>query len=394
LPEWDKVDYEIDLMSSAPESDVFDWIKAGAKRIVLHFESSKETPKLIKEIRAEYGSPRENPSAPEIGMSALNDTQISLWEDIIPLVDFVQLMGIRRIGYQGEPFDERVLERIKILKAKYPELVLSVDGAVSADTAPILIKAGVPLFKSLNMLKEQTRSKSMKKIVGKPMLELLFERVKNSKLINEIVVATTQNPNNDVIEELAKKMSIGCFRGSENDVLDRVLNAAKSVSADVILELWGDNPLIDPKMLDNLIKFYSENDFDCVGTALPNFKKTYPIGISTLIFSTKILEEVNSITNDPEDRENVSNYIYEHPEKYKISSLPCPPELDYPDLRLTVDEENDFNLVKTIFENLYSINPMFDTYDIINFIKLNPQLKNLNKNVMQKKLKKWDKFTA
>ena len=236
--------------------------------------------------------------------------------------------------------------------------------------------------------------KSMKKIVGKPMLELLFERVKNSKLINEIVVATTQNPNNDVIEELAKKMSIGCFRGSENDVLDRVLNAAKSVSADVILELWGDNPLIDPKMLDNLIKFYSENDFDCVGTALPNFKKTYPIGISTLIFSTKILEEVNSITNDPEDRENVSNYIYEHPEKYKISSLPCPPELDYPDLRLTVDEENDFNLVKTIFENLYSINPMFDTYDIINFIKLNPQLKNLNKNVMQKKLKKWDKFTA
>ena len=158
LPEWDKVDYEIDLMSSAPESDVFDWIKAGAKRIVLHFESSKEIPKLIKEIRAEYGSPRENPSAPEIGVSALNDTQISLWEDIIPLVDFVQLMGIRRIGYQGEPFDERVLERIKILKAKYPELVLSVDGAVSADTAPILIKAGADrlvsgsyIFKSLNI---------------------------------------------------------------------------------------------------------------------------------------------------------------------------------------------------------------------------------------------------
>lgn len=235
--------------------------------------------------------------------------------------------------------------------------------------------------------------KSMKKIVGKPMLELLFERVKNSKLINEIVVATTLNPSNDVIEELAKKNLIRCFRGSEEDVLDRVLNAAKSVNADVILELWGDNPLIDPKILDNLIGFYLENKFDCVGTTLPNFKKTYPIGISALIFSTKVLEEVSNLTNDPEDRENVSNYIYEHIEKYRIAPLPCPIELNYPDLRLTVDEEDDFNLVKTIFENLYQTKPNFDTFDIINFLKSNPHIKDINKNVVQKRLSKWNKFT-
>ncbi len=164
LPEWDKIDYEIDLMSSTPESDVFDWIKIGAKRVVLHFESSKEILKLIKEIRSEYGVAKENINAPEIGIAALNDTPLSLWEEIIPSVDFVQLMGIAKIGYQGEPFDERVLDRIKILKNKYPEMILSVDGGVNSDTASSLVKAGIHrlvsgsyIFNSLN-IKEAVES--------------------------------------------------------------------------------------------------------------------------------------------------------------------------------------------------------------------------------------------
>ncbi len=157
LPEWDKIDYEIDLMSSTPESDAFDWIKAGAKRIIFHVESSKEIPKLIEEIRVEYGNPKENISAPEIGIAALNDTPLSSWEEIIPLVDFVQLMGIKKIGYQGQPFDDRVLERIKILKEKYPGLILSIDGGVNEESAPALVRAGASrlvsgsyIFKSVN----------------------------------------------------------------------------------------------------------------------------------------------------------------------------------------------------------------------------------------------------
>ena len=236
--------------------------------------------------------------------------------------------------------------------------------------------------------------KSMRKILDKPILQLLLERVKNSKLINEIVIATTENKENDVIEELAKSMSVNCFRGSEHDVLDRVLKAAKSVNADIILELWGDTPLIDPRILDELIKYYLDNDYDCVGTVLPNFKKTYPLGISALIFSTKILGEIDKITQNPDDRENVSNYIYEHPEKYKIAPLPCPHELNFPDLRLVVDEQNDFDLIKIIFENLYPFNPNFDTINVIKFLNSNPKLKNLNKHVVQKRLAAWDKFNV
>lgn len=236
--------------------------------------------------------------------------------------------------------------------------------------------------------------KSMKKILGKPMLELLLERVKRSRLIDEIVVATTSNSTDDIIEGLTKQMSVGCFRGSENDVLDRVLKAAKYSKADIILELWGDSPLIDHRILDELIEYYFKSDFDCIGTTLPNFKKTYPIGLSALIFSRKILEEVESTTQNPSDRENVSNYIYEHPEKYKIAYLPCPPTLDFPKLRFTVDEQSDFDVVKAVFENLYPINPDFSAKEVVDFLNSNSDVRNINQHVVQRRLPAWDKFTA
>lgn len=226
--------------------------------------------------------------------------------------------------------------------------------------------------------------KSLKKIIGKPMLELMIERVKKSNLIDEIVIATSKNPIDDPIEILAKRLNVGCFRGSEDDVLDRVLNAAKAHKAGHIVELWGDTPLIDPYIIDSLIKYYLDNNFDCVGTCLD---KTFPWGMAALIFPTIILDEVSKTTNDPVDRENVSNYIYEHPEKYNIGHLPCPPELKRPEIRLTVDEMADFILVENIFKELYPTNPDFKTIDIIKYLDSNPQVSQINNDIKQKKLR-------
>lgn len=142
LPEWNTIDYEIDLMSETPESDAFDWIRIGARRIILHVESTEELPKLIAEIRSEFGSPREGSVSPEIGIAANNDTRLSEWEELIPFVDFVQVMGIARIGYQGEPFDVRAIDRIRTLRGQFPELIISVDGGVNGETAPRLVEAG------------------------------------------------------------------------------------------------------------------------------------------------------------------------------------------------------------------------------------------------------------
>ena len=221
--------------------------------------------------------------------------------------------------------------------------------------------------------------KVLREIMGRPMLELMIERVRKAKHIDEIIVATSVNPKDDVLEALAWRMGVKCYRGSEEDVLSRVLEAVKSVAGDHIVELWGDTPLIDPIIIDGAVRYYQDNNFDCVGT-----DKGYPWGMSMLIFPTVVLEEVHGITNDPVDRENVSTYINWHPQKYKLSKCPCPSHLHRPEIRLTVDELADFELVKSIFEHFGSGNLFFDTAAIIKFLDEHPDIKGLNKDVKQK----------
>lgn len=227
--------------------------------------------------------------------------------------------------------------------------------------------------------------KVLKPIVGKPMLELLIERVKKAKLAEEVVVATSVNPGDDAIEELAARMRVRCFRGSEQDVLARVVGAVDSVKGDVVIQLWGDAPLIDPWIIDAAVKFYLDNDYDAVATFR---EKKYPWGMSLFVFPFKIIRERNACTKDPVEREHVSNHIYEHPEKFTIGDLPCPPHLCRPDIRLTVDEQKDFEVVRKIFEHYYPYKPDFDTQDIITFLDGHPEVKTLNRDVKQTVIRK------
>jgi spore coat polysaccharide biosynthesis protein SpsF len=216
------------------------------------------------------------------------------------------------------------------------------------------------------------------------MLALMLERVRQAKQLDDIVIATSESPKDDAVEQLARKIGVKCFRGSEDDVLKRVCDAVKFVQGDHIVELWGDTPLIDPKIIDDAVSFYMNSDLDCVGTCLD---KTFPWGMSLLVFSYKILAEIEAVSNDPVDRENVSNYIYEHPEKYKTGHLPCPADIRRPEVRLTVDEIHDLELVTKIFEALYPVDPRFDTKDILRFIDANPGLLEINNGVKQKRLR-------
>lgn len=223
--------------------------------------------------------------------------------------------------------------------------------------------------------------KTLLKICGKPTLELIIERLRRSKFINEIVVATTVNPDCGPIEELSRRLEVGCFRGSEEDVLDRVLKAAKAYNADVIVEFCGDETLIDPELADKVIAHYLNNDFDYVSNIL---NRRYPRGLDTQVFATKVLEEVSRLTNDPADRENVSLYIYEHPERYKLGSVDAPEELNYPDWRWTLDTEDDFSFIKTVYEALYPKKKNFDSYDILDYLNKNPHLVDINRHIKQK----------
>jgi len=226
--------------------------------------------------------------------------------------------------------------------------------------------------------------KTLLEICGKPTLELIVERLKRSKFINQIIIATTVNPDCGPIEKLAQKLGVGCFRGSEDDVLDRVLCAAKAYEADIIVEITGDETLIDPEIVDETIEFYLNNEFDYVSNIL---NRRYPRGLDTQVFSVDVLDEVSKLTNDPADRENVSLYIYEHPQRYLLGGIEAPEELNHPDWRWTLDTKEDFDFIKGVYEALYPAKEDFNSYDVIRFLKENPSILEINRDIKQKSVR-------
>jgi spore coat polysaccharide biosynthesis protein SpsF len=219
---------------------------------------------------------------------------------------------------------------------------------------------------------------------GKPLLELMVERLRRTRHLDEIVIATTEDASSDPLQALAERLGIGCFRGSEDDVLARVLGAAQAYDADLIVELTGDCPLIDPALVDHVIERHREGGADYTANVL---EKTYPLGFAVQVFPTAVLAEVASLTDDPADREHVSLYIYEHPERYRLRNVVS----DHPEsaeLRLTVDTPEDYDppedydLVKTVFETL---DGAFGLPEILDLFARKPELAGINRHIEQKK---------
>ncbi len=218
-------------------------------------------------------------------------------------------------------------------------------------------------------------------LAGKPALERLIERLRRSEYLNEIVVATTINKADNPIVELADKLRVKHFRGSEEDVLGRVLGAARSVDADIIAEVTGDCPLVDWRLIDKGIEEFFSRKADYASNLI---NPSFPIGFDVQVFPTAVLAEVDELTHDPIDRTHVSYYIYNHPEKYKLHNWQADASCHWPDLRVTLDEKEDYELLNIIFEKLLPRNEDFSASDVIIFLKNNPKLLEINKNVRQK----------
>lgn len=223
--------------------------------------------------------------------------------------------------------------------------------------------------------------KILKDILGKPMLERLVDRVRGSKWIHEVVVATTVAPGDEATLAACRKMGVACFRGSSEDVLDRVLKAAQTHDADLIVELTGDCPLLDPHVIDSVIQFYLDHEYDYVSNIL---ERTYPRGLDTQIFSVEVLEEVARLTQDPTDHEHVSLYIYNHAEQFHLGNVPAPEEVRRPELRLTVDTADDLTLIREIYGRLYPVDPVFTLQDVVRLLDRAPDLKEINAHISQK----------
>ncbi len=237
--------------------------------------------------------------------------------------------------------------------------------------------------------------KVLMELQGAPMLARLVERVRRAKRVDEIIVATTTNPADDPVVDLARSHGVTFFRGSEEDILDRVLHAAMTYGADLIVELTGDNPLIEPLLIDAMVAFYLDNDLEYVAnTAMRHTTRwekepTFPVGTSVEIFSTELLSRVATWTQDPLDREHVSSYIFDRPEKFRLGAFEAVDEFDAchrPDIRLTVDTDADMRLVREIYGRLYPANPAFSLMDVVNLLTREPDLLSINGQVIQQRV--------
>ena len=223
--------------------------------------------------------------------------------------------------------------------------------------------------------------KVTKPIMGMPMLARMIERVSRARTLDAIVVACPVGREDDAVKVIAFEAGVFCFRGSEDDVLARVVGAAQANRADVIVELTGDCPLHEPALIDKVVGDYLMGGADFVSNILPY---STPRGTDVRVFSASALAEIALRSTDPADREHVSLHFWEHPEKYTrrnvVTQLP-----DYAhDLRLTVDAEDDFRLVTAIYEELYPSNPAFTLSDVMELLHRRPELRAMNEHVQQK----------
>ncbi|GAA4068767.1 glycosyltransferase family protein [Amphibacillus indicireducens] len=225
--------------------------------------------------------------------------------------------------------------------------------------------------------------KVMKNLQGKTVLEHVIERVRQSKLIDEIIIATTTHERDAVIESEALRCGVKAFRGSDDDVLSRYYYAAKENNLDVVVRITSDCPLIDSVVLDEIVKFYLENNYDIASNAGSDLSnRTYPRGLDTEIFSFEVLENAFNNAKEKYQREHVTPYIYETSDSnyyYKNS-------VDYSKYRWTLDTDEDFELISEVYKHLYHGTHDFYLSDIVRLFEKMPELYEINAHIEQKKI--------
>jgi spore coat polysaccharide biosynthesis protein SpsF len=218
-------------------------------------------------------------------------------------------------------------------------------------------------------------------VLGKPMLHYLVERLRAVPSLHGIVLATTTNATDDVLESFARQSGIGCFRGSEDDVMGRVIGAAQSADAEIVVEITGDCPIIDPQVVEQTIRMYRAHNADYVSNA---HIRSYPDGMDTQVFRLDVLKRSAAMTDDPLDHEHVTLHIRDHPELFPHVHLVAPPDMHWPDLGLTLDEPADYELLKRIIEHFHSTNPMFGCADVVRLLRSKPEWRAINETVSRK----------
>ena len=234
----------------------------------------------------------------------------------------------------------------------------------------------VVLIVQARMSSTRLPGKSMMPLADKPLVYRMVERLKKCKQVDEIVIATSYLPEDQVLVELANELGVSSFQGNLLDVRDRYLNAAEKSKADFIIRIPADNPMPDANEIDKLIEFHLKNNSQGFSSNLAQVNNSgYLDGIGAEIFSTKLLRESVARSNSDTVKEHVHRNFFDYSAQTPVDASWCPiaspkapAELRRPDIILDVNTLDDYTKIKRIYDNLYPKNPNFTTVDVINFL--------------------------
>lgn len=219
---------------------------------------------------------------------------------------------------------------------------------------------------------------------GITVLQQIIKRLKKSIKINEFIVATTKKKEDEEIVKIAKKEDVKYFIGREEDVLERYYFSARENNLDIIVRITSDCPCIDSEIVDLVIEEHIRNNADYTSNSLI---RTFPHGLDIEVLNFDALKKAHYEARQDFEREHVCPFIYRtKPDLFKIYVVKAPEELNAPDIRITLDTEEDYALLCAVFDYLYPENEFFNTKDIIDLFKKKPWLKLINHKIMHKKI--------
>ena len=218
-------------------------------------------------------------------------------------------------------------------------------------------------------------NKVLELINDKPLIWHIIQRLKKCEMVEQIILATSYREEDKKLIKIANDCNILSFVGDEDDVLSRFHQAALKFNADPIIRITGDCPLVDPYLLDEMLGFYVENNYDYVSnTIIP----TYPDGLDIEIFSFKSLVKAFNEAKLKSEREHVTPYIWNNPKIFLLYNYKN--ILDQSNYRWCVDEQPDLDLIRLIYSN-FKPKFIFSFSDVIKFIESNPIISKINEKI-------------
>jgi len=233
--------------------------------------------------------------------------------------------------------------------------------------------------------------KAMLSVLGRPLIAYLFERISYVRGLDDAILATSVASSDDPLADFARSEGISLYRGSKDDVLGRFYGAASEASADALVRISGDCPLIDPQLVDEVIEF-AEFSGAYVARNIIDRTLGFPRGMDVEYMTFEVLDHLHKHFTKQEYREHVTLAIYKEDifgenRYYALRNYPAPVGAKWDvHWRLCVDEQPDFELVKRIIQELYVQNPQFTLEDISDFLRKNPHIAAINAAVRQKEV--------